>query len=394
MQIIPKLTKYFAGFRKKRKDSGTWEEVLGSDEDPSGILNSRLTGSSAGSASDLKYYRSYSYACINARAENTAKAKIFLYKKLSDNSRQNKNLIEIHDHPFLDLISTNNIYGLSFFEIIYSIIVQLDLFGNAYVYYPKNSLGMPADLILLTDPARMKITRLPDHKLKYIYAEGTKEIIYSSDEIIHFKFPSPASMLYGKSTISSIKDILTSEIYQSKYQLSFYKNDANPGVILELAGEMSSSNYNRFVKNWNAKFRGPENSNKVTILENGMKVSGLKNTPREIDFINTRKEVRDEIFSIFRVPKVVLAITDQVNYANAYAGLTSFILNTIIPLSKFIESKLDSFVKQNYDKALSVKLEYDTFENEKVKLDQQKLLIETGTITKNELRAMVGLGEV
>ncbi|CAN5542014.1 hypothetical protein BH10BAC5_BH10BAC5_06000 [soil metagenome] len=363
-------------FKKSSFEDSNWIDILSP--------GSRDTTSGSGG---LKYYRSYSYACINARAENTAKAKIYLYKKLPKGK-----LKAIDDHPFLDLISKNNIHNLSFFELLYSIVVQLDLYGNAYVYSPKNLLGTPGSLIVLNDPSKVKIERGYDFNLKYIVGSGANEIIYSGDEIIHFKFPYPGSNLYGKSTISALSDILKAEIFQSQYQTSFYKNDAHPGAILEYDEEMSQVDYDKFLNRWNAKFKGPENSNKVTILEGGMKMSRVRNTPREIDFINSRKEIRDEIFSIFRVPKVVLAITDQVNYANAYAGLTSFVLNTVIPLSKFVESKLDSFVKSNYDPALTVKLEYDTFENEEVKLKQYEMLIKTGTITKNELRQMIGLG--
>ena len=375
---LSKIKNIFNAFRSKAtENSGTWEEIINSSFNP------------GGNDEALQFYRSYAFACINARAENTAKAKLFLFKK-----QQKDKPVQITEHPFLDLIGRNNIHGLSFFELIFSIIVQLDLFGNSYVYYPKNILGMPADMILLSDPSKVKINRMKDMKLKYILREGTNETEYTSDEIIHFKFPSPVNMTYGKSTISAIIDILKSEIQQSNYQLSFYRNDARPGTVLEMPGDLSESHYNRLITRWNNRYKGSKNSNKVTVLDNGMKISRMDNSPKEIDFINSRREVRDEIFSIFRVPKVVLAITDQVNYANAYAGLTSFILNTIIPLSKFIESKLDSFVKMNYDQSLTLKLEYDTFENEEVKLNQHRMLIETGTITKNELREMVGLGAV
>lgn len=150
-------------FRNKgTNNDDEWTEISSPDD-------SALSFQNPGEA--LKFYRSYTYACINARAENTAKAKLFLFKKMKDGKMK-----EIDSHPFLELTGKNNIHGLSFFELVFSVVLQLDLYGNAYIYTPQNILKMPSELILLNDPSRMRIEYSGGHYRKYIYRAGEKEI--------------------------------------------------------------------------------------------------------------------------------------------------------------------------------------------------------------------------
>ncbi len=192
-------------------DSGVWKDIFGSND-----LDSIF-----------KYYRSFAYSCINARAENVAKANIYLFEKVG------KKIKERLFHPFLDLIENPNMYGQTFRDLIYLTIVHLDLFGNAYAYIVRNRLKMPEEIILL-NPERVKIVFNKDlSDFVYKYSDKGKEIIYTSDEIIHFKLPNPVNNFKGKATISALADTLMSDLYQSRYQSNFYRNDARPGFFLE-----------------------------------------------------------------------------------------------------------------------------------------------------------------
>ncbi len=76
-------------------ESRAWRDVFGSND----------------IESIFKYYRSFAYSCINARAENVAKAEVYLYE------RNGKKLNERIHHPFLDLMKSVNMYRQIFRDI-------------------------------------------------------------------------------------------------------------------------------------------------------------------------------------------------------------------------------------------------------------------------------------
>jgi HK97 family phage portal protein len=82
-------------------------------------------------------------------------------------------------------------------------------------------------------------------------------------------------------------------------ELSIFANGATPGGILEHPGVVKDPDKVR--DSWNAAFGGSSNSNKVAVLEEGMKYTPISISPEQAQFLETRKFQIDEIASIFRI---------------------------------------------------------------------------------------------
>jgi phage portal protein BeeE len=48
------------------------------------------------------------------------------------------------------------------------------------------------------------------------------------------------------------------------------------------------------------------NSHKIAVLDNGLKYNEYKVSQKELDFVESRRFTRDEIFAIFKVPKSIV----------------------------------------------------------------------------------------
>lgn len=340
---------------------------------------------------DVKeYYRSIAYACINTRAEKVAGAEVNLYKQLPG-----KDIEEITEHPFINLMKSpvrpQSGAGNSFREINYWISVSLDLYGNAYVYYPRNKLRMPQALYFLpskfvTPEFNQDFTAIKN----YIYRAGNRQVTYSTDEIIHFKLPDPDNLFKGKATASACRFALDIDYYQSVYQKNFYLNDASIGMVFETERNLDSESYKRLKEQIREKYSGPKKAGSHIILEGGLKSNRSQATAKEQDYVESRKAVRDEICGIFRVPKSILGFTDDVNRANAEASVRTFLRNTIIPFSFFIQDKWDRFVKINYDERLNVKFDYDLSEERDLQLKAYEVFLQNGVLTPDEVREREG----
>jgi len=147
--------KYYNGFKSifAQKTNGKYSPASPAGHSGIALLHSlksifrrksfsNIFGSSGGSSlSTGAKYKSFAYACINARAENIAKAKVYLYNA--------ETKAEIPKHPFLDLIVKPNKQNQTFKEILHKISSSLDLYGNSYVFIQRGVRKIPIGLYVL-----------------------------------------------------------------------------------------------------------------------------------------------------------------------------------------------------------------------------------------------------
>ena len=60
-----------------------------------------------------------------------------------------------------------------------------------------------------------------------------------------------------------------------------------------------------------------------------------------MDYIESLRFTRDDILVAFHVPKPIVAITDDVNLANAQTAMTIFLSETIYPELVRLEEKIN-----------------------------------------------------
>jgi len=335
--------------------------------------------------SDSDYFSSWVYSCVVARAENLAKAEIFLYSKRSSVIK------EITDHPFIDLMNQTNLRDQTMYELLFLISINLDLYGNCYVWNLRNKINKPDSFYILpTHNVKPKFDDNGSQIIGYEYWLPSGSRFFSIDEIIHFKLPSPKSQFLGLPTINSCKFAIDIDNLQQLYQKRFYENDASVGAVLSTDQQLTDETYDRLITSWYDRFKGADNANKLAVLENGLNYQPLKGTPREVDYNKSRIDIRNEIIAKMRVPPAIFGITENSNRANSEAAMVNFIDNTIKPFSRFITDKFNIFLKKNYDKSLFLTFEYPEFEDTNIKINLYKMLLDKEVISKDEARQAFG----
>lgn len=368
MKLFEPLRKLFTRDKTKSFNSGNWVSLFNN----SNVDSSNLTNS-------------WVYTGIQCRAENIATGKVYLYQSLKNGETK-----EItNNHPFLELINTTNIYDQSFYDIIYLLSLNLDVYGNAYLYVAPSKNKKPAQMILLpTNYVTLVYNENKTEVIGYNYKSNGRNIIYSTEEVIHFKLPSLANSFLGTPTIQSCKFAIDIDNFQQQYQKAFYSNNGSVGLALQTDQELNEEAYNRLLDMWQDNYSGPANANRVALLDNGLKIETFNNNPKEVDFINSRIELRDEILGKLRIPKNILGITTDVNRANAETGIYTFIKFTIEPFSKFIANGFNKLLRINYGNDFYIRFEYPLEEGNEIEL--YKMLLEHQVITVNEVRQEFG----
>ena len=145
----------------------------------------------------------------------------------------------------------------------------------------------------------------------------------------------------------------------------------------------------RFLEQWQNSFGGRSKSNKVAFLGNGLKLDqSVGGGAKELDFANQQKMMRDDILAIFKVPKTILGLTEDVNKANAEATTRAFMERVITPrMRKFVET-LNEFLVPMYGQSnLFLDFTDPSPEDVETKLKYYENASKWGWMTPNEIRA-------
>lgn len=303
----------------------------------------------------LSEYKNWAYGCINARATEISFTDLKLMK---GPKRDAANSDRIFEHEVLTLLDKVNT-GMTKHDLFFYTQAFKDLDGNCYWYLARDNKGEGEikDIYVLR-PDRMDIVLDPENPLLvkgYIYRIDFKtQIPFNAKEILHFKYFNPLGNHpfphKGMGVVQGAAWAIDTDNEARTWNYNFFKKSARPdGILLQKGdGVASAEDHKRLEEEWTEKFGGSENNGKVAFLSGGLEWKEIQRSQKDMDFINQRTFSRDEILALFRTPKSILGITDDVNRANADASIYVFMRNTIKPLMQQLADTLTEFLLPDY----------------------------------------------
>ena len=343
-------------------------------------------------SSYFKEYKNWVFACINARAEELASIDLYLENQDTEE--------EIKSHPVLDLLNDVN-PNTTRYELFFATQAFLDLTGNAYWYLARENEGKgKIKQIYLLSPEKMNLIVDKDNGLNilgYKYGKGSDEVIFNKNEIIHFKNFNPSGSYpmphRGIGIVQASLWAIETDNEARNWNYSFFKNSARPDGILKTDQVLGDDEFKRLKDQWEQAHRGSGNNGKPAILEGGLNWQDISKTQKDMDFVAQRTFSRDEILSLFRVPKTVVGITDDVNRANAEASDYVFAKRTIKPLMDRFVTVLNEYLLPEFGETkLKFEFENPVPEDRLVELQEYSLGINKW-LTRNDIRREEGLIE-
>lgn len=337
----------------------------------------------------IKSYESWVYASVKARAEETAGIELKLFR----------NDKEIEEHPALSLLHDVN-QMMTFYDLIETTQSYIDLSGDAYWAILKGRIsGSPKEIWNLR-PDFVEIASSKDNPVAgYKYWNGSEHIPFDPDEIVHFKTFNPTNPLKGLSVVQAASMAIDTDEYAAKWNRNFFYNNAMPDYLLTFKGGISEEEFQKFKENWKSKYKGVENAHKTAMLrmEEGGSVEAkdLSKIQKDIEYLEQRKYSRDEILALFRVPKTILGIVEETNYASAEASRLIFMQRAIKPLMKKLVSTLNEFYLPIFDKSreLEFKFEDPVPEDRERKVKEFEKAVDKW-MTINEVRELEGMDPI
>ena len=239
------------------------------------------------------------------------------------------------DHPLYNLLHDEPNPEMSSFVFRETLMTHLLLWGNAYAQIIRNGKGEVIALYPLM-PNRMVVDRDTKGRLYYQYTTSTEDAPTMKGVTVNLP---PSDVLHipglgfdglvGYSPIAMAKNAIGMAIACEEYGAKFFANGAAPGGVLEHPGTIKDPQ--RVRESWQSTFGGSGNSNKIAVLEEGMKYTPIGISPEQAQFLETRKFQVNEIARIFRVPPHMVGDLEKSSFSNIEQQSLEFVKYTLDP---------------------------------------------------------------
>ena len=270
------------------------------------------------------------YSCVRILAEAVAGLPLHLYRYKEDGGKE-----KALDHPLYLLLHDEPNPEMSSFVFRETLMTHLLLWGNAYAQIIRNGRGEVMALYPLM-PDRMAVDRDDKGQLYYEYTTSADDAPISKGNIVWLK---PSDVLHipglgfdglvGYSPIAMAKNAIGLAIATEEYGSKFFANGAQPSGVLEHPGTIKDPQ--RVRDSWMSQFGGSANSNKIAVLEEGLKYTPISISPEQAQFLETRKFQINEIARIFRVPPHMVGDLEKSSFSNIEQQSLEFVKYTLEP---------------------------------------------------------------
>ena len=270
------------------------------------------------------------YSCVRILAEAVAGLPLHLYRYKEDGGKE-----KALDHPLYNLLHDEPNPEMSSFVFRETLMTHLLLWGNAYAQIIRNGKGEVIALYPLM-PNRMVVDRDTKGRLYYQYTPSTEAAPTMKGVTVNLP---PSDVLHipglgfdglvGYSPIAMAKNAIGMAIACEEYGAKFFANGAAPGGVLEHPGTIKDPQ--RVRESWQSTFGGSGNSNKIAVLEEGMKYTPIGISPEQAQFLETRKFQVNEIARIFRVPPHMVGDLEKSSFSNIEQQSLEFVKYTLDP---------------------------------------------------------------
>jgi len=270
------------------------------------------------------------YSCVRILAEAVAGLPLHLYRYTDDGGKE-----KAIDHPLYRLLHDEPNAEMSSFVFRETLMTHLLLWGNCYAQIIRNGRNEIVGLYPLM-PNRMTVHRDENGQLYYLYTRGADDVASTKSMTVKL---GPSDVLHipglgfdglvGYSPIAMAKNAIGLAIATEEYGAKFFANGAAPSGVLEHPGTIKEPGKVR--EAWQSQFGGSANSNKIAVLEEGMKYTPISISPEQAQFLETRKFQINEIARIFRVPPHMVGDLEKSSFSNIEQQSLEFVKYTLDP---------------------------------------------------------------
>lgn len=346
------------------------------------------------------------YRCVNVIAEAVSDIPLVLYEQKGRTRKK-----EILEHPVFDLLDRPNALQTKQ-TFIRAAISNILISGNSFIYGIE---GLEKAMVEMWPLRSDRMSINPGSKglpKSYTYKVGANKTTYKVDEttgkspVVHMKTWHPRNDWYGLSPIEAASLSIDQFNASAQWNYSLMKNSGRPSGAFIMQSTKANpkatfspdqrAHLKRQIHEQNA---GMTQAGKLLLLEGGVDYKELGFSPKDMDWINSKKVTSVDIALAFGVPGQLVGVSENQTYNNMREARLGLYVETVIPWMRFIVGYLNNWLLPLYledDSKTRLSFDIDMDKIEALAPMREKVwenAMNSTWLTVNEKREMTGYGK-
>ena len=275
-------------------------------------------------------------ACARVVAETVACLPLHVYRKRDDYTSERAKDLAIYNV----LAKKPNRYQTRY-QWVEQICLHMGFYGSSYQYKFRGPDGQVTELRPL-NPAKMKVEADDEGTKTYLFTDPKtgRQTIYRDDQICHISWIS-FDGIRGEVPIELGRDAISLARSLEGYAATFYRNNAQPGLILTTDQVLNEEQRRGLRESWNARHKGARNAGETAVLSNGLKADTITATNQESQLAELWMQSLLAICRIWRMPPHMIQELGRATWGNLQSEMVSFEKFTIAPWLRRIEGAIE-----------------------------------------------------
>jgi HK97 family phage portal protein len=332
---------------------------------------------------NLYSYHWLIYSAITAKAERLSQIPIVI--------KDSKGISVTDPSHFLVRFFNRPNETQSWQEFLEATITFLETTGNALWELNRDNKGKIQKIYNLSPD---KIDLIKDNKnsiVAYNYYPSTGNIYrLKTEDVIHHKYTSTSSELWGTSPLAPLIPSVLISIYLDLYIKNFFKNSGKVAGVLETDKDIPQPIFERIENRWQKLYQGLNNAWKTLILDRGLTYKPISIKPDEMPFGELNNEIILRILAVLDVAPIMIGSLKDASYANAKQQYRIF-WEALLPKAQKITSKITHFLlpQMGYE-GYSVEMDFSNIdalkEDAKLQAEIDSIYVRSHIKVPNEVR--------
>ena len=259
---------------------------------------------------------------------------------------------ELTSHPLLDLLARPNPAQTST-DLIESLVVNLLLFGNAYIEGAEVDGRVREIYALRSD--RMTVSPGPNGwPAAYEYMFAGDRVRYDMrgegvEPIMHIRLGHPLDDHYGLPPLAAAHVAIDTHNAAGFWNKALLDNAARPSGALVYGAsdgaQFTDAQFDRLKSELEENFSGSANAGRPLLLDGGLDWKALSLSPKDMDFIEAKAAAAREIALCFGVPPLVLGLPGDNTRANYVEANAAFWRQAVIPMVQRLQRAFEHWLQ-------------------------------------------------
>ena len=297
--------------------------------------------------------------------------------------------------PAIELLyNPNNLPEFTKFQLIRLLEIHYKIVGEAFWIVERDNRGNPLEILPIPPHWVKSIPRKQsDGHYKVFTSDGQKYEVPKENMVYFKRIDAYEPFKRGVGDSQQIGDELQIDEAMAKFQNLTFKNGAIPPVVVGMKGSTKIER-DKFKVNWKSEYGGLRNSHSIAVVnEDAISVQVLKQTMKDLDYVNSRKFIQDLTLEHYMIPKELIGKVENSNRATITQAQMIYEKNALKPDIILIQDVLNKQYLPMFQ--LEGKLEFEPYLTSDKEFDRTTAFDgwDKGLLTRNEARQKIGEDE-